>query len=43
MIYECPVYQTSIRRGELSTNGHSTNFIAYFDLKSDVDSEFWVR
>lgn len=41
--YECPLYKTSQRRGELTTTGHSTNFIMYLDLSTDVNPEHWIR
>jgi dynein heavy chain len=42
-VYECPVYKTLTRQGELSTTGHSTNFILYMELPSGSrDSRFWV-
>jgi dynein heavy chain, axonemal len=37
------MYKTSTRKGTLSTTGHSTNFVMYLDLKSDVAPDHWVR
>ena len=41
--YKCPVYKTSQRAGELSTTGHSTNFVLYLDLKTNEEADHWVR
>ena len=43
MLYKCPLYKTSTRRGTLSTTGHSTNFVLFMDLKTGVDPEVWTR
>jgi dynein heavy chain len=41
--YQCPLYKTSLRKGELSTTGHSTNFIMYLALHTEQKPEFWVN
>jgi len=41
--YACPFYKTSTRRGELSTTGHSTNFVMYLHVPSERPSDYWVR
>lgn len=33
-VYECPIYRTTTRAGELSTTGHSTNFVLVVSLSS---------
>ncbi len=42
--YEAPLYKTTVRRGVLSTTGHSTNFISLIPLPSSrSDLRYWVR
>ena len=41
--FTCPLYKTSIRAGELSTTGHSTNFVMYLAIPTERDSDYWVR
>ena len=41
--YNCPFYKTSVRKGELSTTGHSTNFVSYLQTPSERPSDYWVR
>ena len=41
--YDCPLYKTSVRAGELSTTGHSTNFILFLAIPSEVPQDFWIR
>jgi dynein heavy chain len=41
--FECPLYKTSTRKGELSTTGHSTNFVCFMQVPTEVDSNHWLR
>jgi dynein heavy chain len=41
--YNSPLYKTSLRAGELSTTGHSTNFVLYLELRTEEEPVHWIR
>uniref|UniRef100_A0A8C4X6H1 Dynein heavy chain C-terminal domain-containing protein n=1 Tax=Erpetoichthys calabaricus TaxID=27687 RepID=A0A8C4X6H1_ERPCA len=43
MHYECPVYQTSKRTGNLSSTGLSTNFVTSLNLPTKAPATQWIR
>ncbi len=42
-VYFCPLYKVLSRAGTLSTTGHSTNYVLYVELPTDLDQGDWVK
>lgn len=40
--YECPLYRTTERRGQLTTTGHSTNYVISISMPTTLDPSHWV-
>lgn len=41
--FECPLYITRERRGQLTTIGHSNNFILNINLKTKDNKKKWIK
>jgi dynein heavy chain, axonemal len=42
-IFKSPCYKILTRAGELSTTGHSTNYVISLEIPSDKTEDHWVR
>ena len=44
-VYECPVYKTGRRAGNLSTTGHSTNYLLSINLPipKNTKESHWIK
>ena len=41
--YNCPVYRTTERKGVLATTGHSTNFVMFIRMPTDLEPSHWIQ
>jgi dynein heavy chain len=42
-MYACPVYVTLQRKGDISTLGESSNFVATIPLPTDLPPIHWIK
>jgi len=42
-VYFCPLYKVLSRAGTLSTTGHSTNYVLYVEMPTDLDQGVWIK
>jgi len=45
VVYTCPIYKTSERKGTLSTSGHNTNFVLpiYLPISRAHSEKYWTK
>ena len=41
--YDCPLYNTSARRGVLATTGHSSNYVCPIVIPTDRAQSHWIK
>lgn len=41
--YACPIYKTSLRRGELSKTGHSSNYVFTISIPISEEESYWIN
>lgn len=41
--FSCPVYKTSLRRGELCKTGHSSNYVFTISIPIDREESHWIN
>lgn len=42
-IYHCPLYKVEVRKGTLSTTGHSTNFVKDIEIPTREHQDHWIK